>query len=209
MALLQQMRAETAAKRSATDAEIEAAKLEKELRDLEHERSESLRTAREELRAQLNKLRGQIDVWDSDYILRAPADGVVAFYDFWSDQQFVNAQRQVFLTVPETTELIGRMAVKTGGAGKIKPGQVVRIRLDDYPYKEFGLVTGSVQSVSIVAREGAQLVLIDLPHPLVTSFHRPLQFRQEMTGDARIVTEDMRLIGRILYEIRRAFVDNQ
>jgi multidrug resistance efflux pump len=209
MALLQQMRAETAAKRSATDAEIEAAKLEKELRDLEHERSESLRTAREELRAQLNKLRGQIDVWDSDYILRAPADGVVAFYDFWSDQQFVNAQRQVFLIVPETTELIGRMAVKTGGAGKIKPGQVVRIRLDDYPYKEFGLVTGSVQSVSIVAREGAQLVLIDLPHPLVTSFHRPLQFRQEMTGDARIVTEDMRLIGRILYEIRRAFVDNQ
>ena len=207
--MLAQMRAGTAAQRAATDAEIETAKLEKELRDLEHERAEALRTAREGLRAQLNKLRGEIDVWDADHVLRAPADGVTAFYDFWSDQQFVAAERQVFLIVPETTELLGRMAVKTGGAGKIKPGQTVRIRLDDYPYKEFGLVTGTVQSISMVARDGAHLVLIALPHPLVTSFHRPLQFRQEMTGEARIVTEDMRLIGRILYEIRRAFVNNQ
>jgi len=209
MALFQQMVAETAAKRAATDAEIEAAKLEKELRDLEHERTESLRTVREQMRVQLNKLRGEIDVWDADFVLRAPANGVASFYDFWSDQQFVTAQRQVFLIVPETAHLLGRMSVTTGDAGKIKPGQPVRIRLDDYPYKEFGLVVGTVQSVSMVAREGTHLVLIDLRYPLVTSFHRPLQFKQQMTGDARIVTENMRLIGRILYEIRRAFVNNK
>jgi multidrug efflux pump subunit AcrA (membrane-fusion protein) len=153
MALFQQMLAETAAKRAATDAEIEAAKLEKELRDLEHERTESLRTAREQLRVQLNKLRGEIDVWDADFVLRAPANGVASFYDFWSDQQFVTAQRQVFLIVPETTHLLGHMSVTTGGAGKIKPGQPVRVRLDDYPYKEFGLVVRTVQSISMVPRE--------------------------------------------------------
>ena len=154
-------------------------------------------------------MRGEIDVWDTDFVLRAPADGVVAFYDFWADQQFVSAQRQVFLIVPETTRLLGRMSVKTGGTGKIKSGQTVHIRLDDYPYKEFGLVTGRVQSVSMAARDGAHLVLLELPYPLVTSFHRRLQFKQDMAGEARIVTEDMRLIGRILYEIRRAFVHNQ
>jgi multidrug efflux pump subunit AcrA (membrane-fusion protein) len=209
MALFQQMLAETAAKRAATDAEIDAAKLEKELRDLEHERTESLRIAREQLRAQLNKLRGEIDVWDADFVLRAPTNGVASFYDFWSDQQFVNAQRQVFLIVPETTHLLGHMSVTTGGGGKIRPGQPVRVRLDDYPYKEFGLVVGTVQSVSMVPREGTHLVLIDLRYPLITSFHRPLQFKQQMTGEARIVTENMRLIGRILYEIRRAFVNNK
>jgi hypothetical protein len=60
----------------------------------------------------------------------------------------------------------------------------------------------------MVPREGTHLVLIDLQHPLVTNFHRPLQFKQQMMGEARIVTENMRLIGRILYEIRRAFVHN-
>ena len=29
-----------------------------------------------------------------------------------------------------------------------------------------------------------------------------------MVGEGRIVTEDIRLLGRILYEIRRAFVNN-
>ena len=205
---LGQQRAETSTLRALTDAEIEASEVEKEIRDLEHVRAEALRIARQELRANFNRLRGEIDVWDADYVLRAPAAGVVAFYDFWSDQQFVTAGRQVFLVVPPTTQLIGRMPVSQGGAGKIRPGQTVRVRLDDFPYKEFGIVTGRVQSVSMVARDGANLVLIDLPHPLVTSFHRQIEFRQEMTGKASIVTEDIRLIGRVLYEVRRAFVNN-
>jgi hypothetical protein len=113
----------------------------------------------------LNKLRGEIDLWEAECVLRAPADGVVAFYDFWSDQQYVTAGRQVFLIVPETSRLIGCMSVNQGGAGKIKPGQVVRIRFADFPYREFGLVTGRVQSVSMVARDGANLVLVDIPYP--------------------------------------------
>ncbi len=208
MALLAQMRAETLGQRALADAQIEQAKLEKDLRDLEHQRAEALLVSREELRSRLNKLRGEIDLWESDFVLRAPGDGQVAFYDFWSDQQYVTAGRQVFLIVPETTRLIGRLPVSPGGAGKIKTGQAVRIRLDDFPYKEFGIVSGRVQSISMVARDGANLVLVDVPHPLVTSFQRPLRFKQEMTGEAQIVTEDIRLLGRVLYEIRRAFVNN-
>jgi multidrug resistance efflux pump len=204
MALLQQVRSDTVAQRALTEAEIEAAKTEKELRDLEHERSESLRIARDALRTQFNKLRGELEQWDADYVLRAPADGLVAFYDFWSDQQYVTQGRQVFLIVPETTRLVGRMSVSHGGAGKIKPGQPVRVRFDDFPYKEFGIVTGRVQSVSMVAREGANLVLVDLPHPLTTSFKKQIQFKQDMAGEGNIVTEDIRFIARIFAELRRA-----
>lgn len=208
MAMLQEFRADSTAQRALTDAEIEAARLEQQLRTLEHDRTETVRVARELLRTNLNKLRGELDVWEADYVLRAPAAGVVAFYDFWSDQQFVTAGRQVFLVVPETTQLVGRMPVNQGGAGKIKAGQVVRVRFDDFPYKEFGIVTGKVQSISMVARDGANLVLVDLPYPLVTSFKRKIQFKQEMTGQASIVTEDVRLLGRVFYEIQRAFVNN-
>ncbi|CAN5370554.1 HlyD family efflux transporter periplasmic adaptor subunit [soil metagenome] len=208
MALLERMRAETSGQRTLNEAEIEASKAEKELRDLEHDRRESLRTAGEDLRARLNKLLGAIALWEADYVLRAPGEGNVAFYDFWSDQQFVTAGRQVFLIVPEATRLVGRMPVSQGGSGKIKPGQDVRIQLDDFPYREFGIVSGKVKSISMVAREGANLVLVDIPHPLVTSFHKKLLFKQEMVGKANIVTEDMTLLGRVLYEIRRAFVNN-
>jgi HlyD family secretion protein len=207
-ALLARVRADAAAQRALTDAGIEAARVEKELRELEHERAESLRTARETLRAHFNKLRGEIDLWEADYVLRAPADGTLAFYDFWSDRQFVTAGRQVFLIVPEAVRLIGRVPVSHGGVGKIEPGQTVLVRLDDFPYKEFGLVTGKVQSISMVARAGANLVLVELPHPLVTTFKKQIAFKQEMAGEARIITEDLRFIERVLYEIRRAFVSN-
>ena len=208
MATLAQLRADGATQKLRTDTEIEAARMEKEMRDLDHERREALRIGREKVRVTLNKLRGELDVWEADYVLRAPADGLVAFYDFWSDQQFVTAARQVFLIVPETTRLVGRMPVSQGGTGKIKPGQIVRIRFDDFPFKEFGLMTGRVQSVSMVAREGANLVLVDIPYPMVTSFKKRIQFKQDMTGGASVVTEDIRLLGRVLYEIRRAFVNN-
>jgi multidrug resistance efflux pump len=208
VALLEQMRAETAGQRTLSEAEVEASKSERELRDLAHERAETLRTAREDLRGRLNKLVGAIELWEADYVLRAPGNGKVAFYDFWSDQQFVTAGREVFLIVPETTRLVGRMPVSQGGSGKIKAGQSVWIRFDDFPYKEFGIVSGKVQSISQVAREGANLVLIEIPYPLTTSFHKPLSFKQDMVGEGRIVTEDIRLLGRILYEIRRAFVSN-
>ena len=207
-AVLTQMRGDGLMQKNLTDAEIEAARMERELRNIEHDRRDALTLAREKLRVSLNKLRGEIDVWEAEFVLRAPADGLVAFYDFWSDQQFVTAGRQVFLIVPETTRLIGRMSVNQGGAGKIRPGQKVRIRFADFPYREFGLVTGRVQSVSMVARDGANLVLVDIPYPLVTSFKKRLQFKQDMTGEASIITEDIQLIGRVLYEIRRAFVNN-
>ena len=208
VALLERMRAQTTGQRTLSEAEVEASEVEKDLHTLEHEHQEALRTAREDVRERLNKLLGAIDLWAADYVLRAPGDGKVAFYDFWSDQQFVNAGRQVFLIVPETTQLLGRIPVNQGGAGKVKPGQVVWIRFDDFPYKEFGNVSGKVQSISQVARDGVNLVLVDIPYPLVTSFHKPLVFKQDMVGEGRIVTEDISLLGRILYEIRRAFINN-
>ena len=176
---------------------------------MRHQRTQDLRLAREKLRAAFNDLRAQIDLWQADYVLRAPADGTVAFHDFWSDQQYVTAGQVVFLIVPETTRLVARMNISQAGAGKISIGQTVRIKLQDFPYKEFGLVSGKVQSVSLVARQSANLVLVDLDYPLVSSYGRPIPFNQEMTGEASIVMQDMRLIGRIFNEIRKAFATTE
>ena len=191
------------------DEQILADRMERELRELRHTRSEALRAGWEKVRSSLQQLRSAIDVWEADYVLRAPADGNVAFFDFWTDQQYVTQDNHVFLIVPETSSLVARIAVKEGGAGKIRQGQAVRIRMDDYPYKEFGVVSGSVQSVSTVARGGGYLVQVDVPWPLRSSYGRDLRFRQEMAGQASIVTADQSVLGRIFAEIRRAFVHTE
>jgi hypothetical protein len=131
-------------------------------------------------------------------------DGRVGFYDFWREQQYVMAGKTVIIVVPEATVLIGRVPTKQGGAGKIKPGQMVRIKLDDFPEREFGVVSGTVSSVSIVAQQGEQLVNVSIPFPLKSHLGRDLPFKQEMTGDASIVTQDYRLIERVFHSIASA-----
>ena len=203
--LLTQSREHSSVEKSMIEEQILASRLDKEIRDLQHERTETMQLARDRFRLSYQKLRAEMDIWEGDYVLKAPSDGMVAFYDFWNEQQYVTAGRQVFVIVPETSSLRGRMTISQGGTGKIKPDQLVRVKFDDYPSKDFGIVTGRVQSISLVAREGSNQVLVDLEYPLISSYHKPLHFKQEMAGDASIVTENSSLLGRIFYEIRKAF----
>jgi multidrug resistance efflux pump len=201
--LLEQKKQRALADNELLEHEITSADYEKQIRDIVHKRSEDLRLARNDLIESLKKLLAGIDIWENDFALRAPTAGVVAFYDFWTDQQFVAQGKSVFIIAPETSLLLGRMPVEQGGAGKIRPGQVVRVKLDDYPFKEFGLASGHVKSVSLVAQQGQQLVSVSLDFPIVTSYGRTIAFKQEMTGQAMIITSDRRLIERLFGEIRR------
>ncbi len=205
-AYLAKQRQNAEVQKSFLGEQIAAANYEKEIRDLEYERRETLRKEGDALRQSLKKLLSDIEIWENDYVLRAPTDGIVAFYEFWSDQQYVASGKEVFIIVPEKSPLLGRIPVTQGGVGKVKVGQKVRIRFNEYPYKQFGSVTGRVQSVSLVPRQGANLVSVELESPLVTSYGKLLPPKQEMTGEAGIVTEDIRLIGRIFYEFRKAFL---
>lgn len=190
--------------KSRLEEEIVSGEYEKQLNELIHKREEDLRMAAVDLADACKKLLGAVEMWETEFVLRAPTDGRVAFYDFWSDQQFVEQGKAVFIIAPEATVLLGRMPAKQGGSGKIKVGQRVQIRLDDYPSNEFGLVTGVVKSVSLVAQQGHQLVSVDLPYPLVTTYKKTILFKQEMAGQGMVITDDQRLIGRLFREVRKA-----
>ncbi|MCB1204118.1 MAG: HlyD family efflux transporter periplasmic adaptor subunit [Verrucomicrobiae bacterium] len=187
---------------------VSALDLEKQISDLRHQREVVVREGITKLQESLKQLLSGIDIWEEDYVLKAPVAGRVAFLDFWANTQFVAGASQVFVVAPESTSLVGRMEVKGKGVGKIQPGQPVQIRFSDYDYKEFGIVTGSVRNASIVPRKGGNhLVVVDLEFPLVTNFGREVPFKQAMQAEASIVTEDLRLIERIFYELRRAITD--
>ncbi len=205
--LLEQNRQQSTVRGAHMEAEIAAGDYEKQIATLLHARLEELRKSHQTLADCAQKLLAAIDVWEADFVLRAPVDGSVGFYDFWSGEQFVTAGKDVFIIAPKVSPLLGRVPVQALGAGKMRPGQTVRIRFDDYPYKEFGIATGEVDSVSLVAQKGAHLVSVRLASPLTTNYGRPLPFKQEMMGNASIIIEDRSLLGRIFSQVRDAFVN--
>ncbi len=206
-ALLEQDRQHSTVRGAYMEAEIAAGDFEKQIETLLHTRLEEVRKSHHAFMDSAQKLLAAIDQWELDYVLRAPVEGNVGFYDFWSGEQFVTAGKEVFIIAPKDSPLIGRVPVQALGAGKIRAGQTVRIHFDDFPYKEFGIATGRVDNVSLVAQKGTHLVSVSLSSPLTTNYGKALPFKQEMMGEASIVIEDRSLLGRIFSEVRDAFVN--
>jgi hypothetical protein len=64
------------------------------------------------------------------------------------------------------------------------------------------MVKGIVRSISLVPENNAYTVEVSLPHGLTTFYGEKLEFSQEMQGTAEIITEDTRLLTRIIRPLR-------
>jgi multidrug efflux pump subunit AcrA (membrane-fusion protein) len=155
------------------------------------------------LRESFLNLKAQINLWETNYVLIAPFDGFVSFTKFWSANQSVIKDEPVVSIVPfETGSFLGRITLKMQRSGEVKTGQAVNIKLSAYPYLQFGIVRGRVKSKSLVPSGDAYIIDIDLPAGLTTLYGRKLDFTQNMQGTAEIITEDIRLLRKIVNPFR-------
>jgi multidrug efflux pump subunit AcrA (membrane-fusion protein) len=153
------------------------------------------------------QLKKAIKDWELNYVLRSSIDGKVSFLQLWAENQTVSAGDQVFSIIPiDEANYIGKAKAIAQNSGKIKIGQDVKIRLANYPDREFGIIEGKIKNISAVPdKEGNLLIDVSLPQGLDTSYDKKIEFQQEMTGTADIITEDLRLLERLLYQFRDVF----
>ncbi|SHF41185.1 HlyD family secretion protein [Chryseobacterium sp. OV279] len=150
------------------------------------------------------QLRKSLKEWEQNYVFISSTNGTVSFQQHLGKYQFVKAGEILVSIMPEEHEtMIGRLMIPSTNSGKVKPGQKVLIKLDNYPFQEFGIVEGRVQNISSVPdKEGNYYAEIRLPKKLSTSFNKVLPLNRELKGTAEIITKDLRLIERFLYQIR-------
>jgi multidrug resistance efflux pump len=182
---------------------IELAEKKQLLQDYSINRQEE----REKLVSALNEvflnLKAQIRIWETTYLLISPVKGTVAFTEYWSENQSVSIDQPVLSVVPVTTgDYVGRMNLKMQRSGKVKVDQYVNIKLSGYPYLEYGMVRGIVKSKSLVPSGDAYVIEISLPNGLTTLYGKKLDFTQNMQGTAEIITEDLRLLQKIINPFR-------
>ena len=152
-------------------------------------------------------LKKAIRDWELNYLLRSSIEGKVSFLQLWAPNQTVNAGDNVFAVIPTNEKgYIGKVKAPAQNSGKIKVGQTVNIRLANYPDREFGIIKGAIKAISLTPdKDGNVLIDVSLPKGLKTSYQKPIVFQQEMSGTADIVTDDLRLIERLLYQFRDVF----
>jgi multidrug efflux pump subunit AcrA (membrane-fusion protein) len=152
-------------------------------------------------------LKKAIKDWELNYVLRSSIDGKVSFLQLWAENQTVNAGDTVFAIIPKNENgYIGKVKAPAQNSGKIKMGQTVNIRLANYPDREFGMIKGKINAISLTPDKDSNLLInVSLPNGLETSYKKQIAFQQEMSGTADIITEDLRLIERLLYQFRDIF----
>jgi multidrug resistance efflux pump len=154
-----------------------------------------------------NQLKKTLKDWELRYILTSKMDGKVSFLNYWSENQTVSQGDLVFTIIPkENSSFIAKLKTPAQNLGKVRVGQTVNIKLQNYPDYEFGVLKGTVNTISEISdKKGFYTIDVSLPDKLITSYNKKIVFRQEMRGAAEIITEDLRLIQRLFYQLKNNF----
>lgn len=157
----------------------------------------------------LKSLLAAIEQWERQYLLISPIEGKVTFTNYWSENQQVKAGTRLATIVPlDETKIFAKAIVPHASLGKIEIGQKVHIKLSGFPFMEFGVLEGSVSSISLVPEEDGYVAGIGLEEGMTTNYKQQLRFIQEMQGTAEIITKDRRLIERFVQPVVAIFRKN-
>lgn len=176
---------------------------EKEIIDLEKQALEQ----KETFRQSINSLNSSIATWRNRYLLISPTSGKILFANNLQEKENIKINTELFQVFETTSMYVGTLAIPQDNSGKIKIGQHVLIKFQSYPFEEYGIVEGNISSLPQLSTQDNRLffAFVELPNGLNTNHNKLLTYNYGMTASAEIITEDLRLMERIFYTIRKIF----
>lgn len=134
--------------------------------------------------------------------VRAPASGMVANLNISEGE--VSSASQPLLTLLASGPLEANLDITNTEIGFVRKGMAVEVRIDSYPFMEYGALQGTVESVSVDAQPATSGAAVDV-FPVVVSLARSelthrdqvLQLRSGMAVTALIKLKDRPVISLI------------
>ncbi len=204
-------------KQSLVEAESLQAQLSQKLAEASinqletQQRIQQLETEKTQLQAEiadtqnlLNRARSQL----VQKFLYAPVDGIVSSLNVSNTGEVVQPGQTVAEIAPKTAPLVLAASLPNGEAGFIKQGMPVQVKLDAYPYQDYGIVSGKVKSVSPDTKKDEQLgsvykVEVVLDRNYVTANQQTISFKAGQTGTADIIIRRRRIVDILLDPLRQ------
>ncbi len=192
-----------------SNTKIQISQLEQNILDLQLDFLQQDNKQQTDIRTAIDELLSQLKKWEQMYLLKSPIDGQITFAKIWKSNQNVKNGETVFNIVPtHKIQIIGRIQLPIQGSGKVKTGQNVNIKLQSFPYMEYGMIRSRIKNISLMPTENLYIAEVDLPDSLITNYNKKIPFSQEMKGTAEIITEDLRLIERFIYPLKSLLRNN-
>ena len=192
------------------EKEAEISNSQTEIAKSHIEEEEQVEEAYVDMMSKRNILQSELQLWEKKYLIKAPRDGRLDYLGFWRENVYVLAGTELFSVVPQRNNVIGEAFIPSVGAGKVRIGQNANVKLNDYPYDEFGLLKGRVKSISRVTNKTSTKksvtetyrVQIIFPNGLTSNFGNTLHLNFDSKGTVEIVTKNKHLIERLFDNLK-------
>ena len=193
---------------NATEAEIKdkqfkISNLKSDLVNLSVSSEKGREVALSEMNAAFVQFKSNVSQWISSHLIISPTDGMVQVTNkFLKSGQYVNKDEPLLIIIPpQSNKMKGIMNVPFNESGNIKRNQLVLVRLNSYPSSKFGIIQGKVASSSSIALEEDEKlvspVTVYFENGLVTTTGYKVSTKKELSGMARIITQNKRFIQRL------------
>lgn len=176
---------------------------QKQLSELDFEFLQKTRTYRDNILQSVQNIDNLLANWQQNYVITSPSDGKLSFLKNLTENQMIRAGDTLFAVLPQNQPIIGLSIVSAQSFGKVKVGQKVIIKLVNYPFEQYGSLSGNIEEIEPTPTGSQYRVKIKLEKGLLTNYDKTLPFQTEMQGSLEIITEDMRLLERTFYGLRK------
>lgn len=176
--------------------------------ETENQFVEKKNTFRNKIVSQIRQLMVDIENWQMQYVLLSPIDGKITFTKYWTINQNINASDEVFNIIPiNEIEFVGKLLLPISRSGKVRVGQQVNVRFENFPDNEYGKIKAEVSGISLVPMQEKESVYysvdVRFPDGLKTTYGKELPFMPLMKGDADVITDDLTILQRIIMPLRK------
>lgn len=185
-----------------TNSDLASHGKEKELLDLQ----KSIVDQQQKFHSSLLDLKSEIEKWIRQYVLIAPENGKVLFTSSLQENELIATGQSLLYIQPKQTLFYAELMVGQKGLGKIRKGQKVMIKAESYQSEEYGYINGVVNYISNMPnRRDSFLVKVNLPEGLKTNYDKEIFFRNNLSAQADIITDDRKLFDRMMGQLKQVW----
>jgi HlyD family secretion protein len=143
----------------------------------------------------LNTFISDAENWKKQYIITSVSKGILIYGDFLQDNQLVKMGDKLFYVNSNKEDYYGEILIPQSFSSKVKRGQKVLIKVQSFPYQEYGLLHGKVNYISdIPIKDSVFFSKVILTRTAQDSL---IKLKPGILAVAEIITEDQSIFKRI------------
>lgn len=150
----------------------------------------------------LNTFISDAENWKKQYVISSPSRGTLIYGDFLQENQLIKMGEELFYVNANKEDYYGEILIPQSKSSKVKVGQEVLIKVQSYPYQEYGYLRGRIDYISdIPIRDSVFFSKVILNRNEKDSV---IKLKPGILADADIITENQSIIKRIWLNLTKS-----